>query len=297
MDNNTNANRMQLIREKISSLPSGSKSPSNHYWCVTCKKFFVLDKPECPYMSGMCVNTPVAIENLAPESTESLEKFGLFYPKIPQKLLNELISDKYKESGENLAKIYLSFLEEWKFDNWKEQPLQTIKSFIILLSGCETAQRINENSITFVLMDAGKTWEKSKIRDIIEGGLGYLKEILKIKHELSVEFIDILGERETGKYFCPKCGMFFEFGLKRESVTCPLMSQKCMFDPQHIDRVSYTADKMVKQFKITPDIYKRFLNGVNNNAIAESSLNNILNEWKMTGNQEQIMYELGIDLL
>src|SRR5512133_1591631 len=99
---NPNMNRMQMIREKISSLPNGSKSASNHYWCVTCKKFFVLDKPECPYMTGMCVNTPIAVENLAPESTESLEKFGLFYPKVPQKVLSKIITGNYSETGKKL---------------------------------------------------------------------------------------------------------------------------------------------------------------------------------------------------
>jgi hypothetical protein len=88
-------NRMEVIKNKINSLPEGSISESNHYWCVTCKKFFVLDKPECPYMTGMCVNTPIAVENLAPESTEALEKFGLFYPKIPQRILSEIITDNY----------------------------------------------------------------------------------------------------------------------------------------------------------------------------------------------------------
>jgi hypothetical protein len=41
----------------------------------------------------MCVNTPIAVENLAPKSTEALEKFGLFYPKIPQRILSEVITD------------------------------------------------------------------------------------------------------------------------------------------------------------------------------------------------------------
>jgi len=95
MENNT-MNRMDMIKNKINSLPEGSISDSNHYWCVTCKKFFVLDKPECPYMSGMCINTPIAVENLAPENTEALEKFGLFYPKIPQRILSEIIVDDYK---------------------------------------------------------------------------------------------------------------------------------------------------------------------------------------------------------
>ncbi len=181
---NSKMSRMEMIKNKINSLPGGSFSESNHYWCVTCKKFFVLDKPECPYMTGMCVNTPIAVENLAPESTEALEKFGLFYPKIPQRILSEIITDNFRESGRNLARIFLEFLKEWKFNISKQQPLQTIKSFIIILTGCETAQRINNKSITFVLMDAGKIWEKDKIRDILSGSLEYLKDILNIEHEL-----------------------------------------------------------------------------------------------------------------
>ena len=109
MENNQ-MTRMEMIKNKINSLPAGSKSESNHYWCVTCKKFFVLDKPECPYMTGMCVNTPIAVENLAPESTEALEKFGLFYPKIPQRILSDIITENFHETGKNLAKIYLDFI-------------------------------------------------------------------------------------------------------------------------------------------------------------------------------------------
>ena len=284
--------RMEMIKNKINSLPGGSVSASNHYWCVTCKKFFVLDKPVCPYMTGMCVNTPIAVENLAPESTEALEKFGLFYPKIPQRILSDIIIDNYRETGKNLVNIYLEFLKEWKFDISKQQPLQTVKSFIIILTGCETAQRINEKSITFVLMDAGKIWEKDKIRDLLTGSLEYLKNILNIEHELKIDFIDILGEREVGKYFCAKCGMFFEFGIRRETVTCPLMAQKCMFDPQHIDKVEYTSDKLVKQFGITPDIYKRFINSISNKSDFSEKLNELLKEWKVTDKQDAILKEL-----
>jgi len=284
--------RMEMIKNKINSLPVGSKSESNHYWCVTCKKFFVLDKPECPYMTGMCVNTPIAVENLAPESTEALEKFGLFYPKIPQKILSEIITDNFQEKGKNLAKIYLDFLKEWKFDISNQQPLQTIKSFIIILTGCETAQRINEKSITFVLMDAGKNWEKDKIKELLLGSLEHLKGIFNVEHELNLDFIDILGEREVGKYFCSKCGMFFEFGIKRDVVTCPLMAQKCMFDPQHIDKVNYTSDKLIKQFDITPDIYKRFIQSIENKNAFSHKLDEILFDWKITENQNKIMQRL-----
>ena len=291
MENNQ-MNRMQMIKNKINSLPEGSLSESNHYWCVTCKKFFVLDKPECPYMTGMCINTPIAVENLAPESTEALEKFGLFYPKIPQKILSEIIVDNYQETGENLARIYLDFLKEWKFDISQQQPLQTIKSFIIIFTGCETAQRINETSITFVLMDAGKVWEKDKIKNIILGSLEYLKGILNIEHELMLDFIDILGEREVGKYFCAKCGMFFEFGIRRDTVTCPLMAQKCMFDPQHIEKIDYASARLVKQFELTPDIYKRFIESINHKNDFSDKLNEILKEWKITDNQDKILKRL-----
>jgi DNA-directed RNA polymerase subunit RPC12/RpoP len=291
MENNQ-MTRMEMIKNKINSLPEGSKSESNHYWCVTCKKFFVLDKPVCPYMTGMCVNTPIAVENLAPESTEALEKFGLFYPKIPQRILSDIVTENFQETGKNLARIYLDFLKEWKFDISKQQPLQTIKSFIIILTGCETAQRINDKSITFVLMDAGKIWEKDKIKELLLGSLEYLKGILNVEHELNLDFIDILGEREVGKYFCAKCGMFFEFGIKREVVTCPLMAQKCMFDPQHIDKVDYPSDKLVKQFEITPYIYKRFIESIENKVDFSDRLNEILLDWKVRDNQEKIMKQL-----
>lgn len=284
--------RMEMIKNKINSLPGGSISESNHYWCVTCKKFFVLDKPECPYMTGMCVNTPIAVENLAPESTEALEKFGLFYPKIPQRILSEIITENNAETGKNLAKIYLEFLKEWKFEISKQQPLQTLKSFIIILTGCETAQRINEKSVTFVLMDAGKIWEKDKIRNVLFGSLEYLKSVLNIEHELNIDFIDILGEREVGKYYCAKCGMFFEFGIRRETVTCPLMAQKCMFDPQHIEKVEYTSDKLLKQFRITPDIYKRFIESIKNKKDFSDKLTAILKEWKVSDDQDKIMSKL-----
>jgi hypothetical protein len=243
-------------------------------------------------MTGMCVNTPIAVENLAPESTEALEKFGLFYPKIPQRILSEVITDNYRETGKNLAKVYLDFIKDWKFDISKQQPLQTVKSFIIILTGCETAQRINERSITFVLMDAGKIWEKDKIKEILIGSLEYLKSILNIEHELMLDFIDILGEREVGKYFCAKCGMFFEFGIKRENVTCPLMAQKCMFDPQHIEKVEYTADRLIKQFEITPDIYKRFIKSIKNKNDFSDQLNAILKDWKVTDPEGKIMNKL-----
>ena len=126
---------------------------------------------------------------------------------------------------------------------------------------------------------------KDKIKKILAGSLAYLKNALKIEHELHIDFIDIFGEREVGKYYCAKCGMFFEFGIKRDTVTCPLMSQKCMFDPQHIDKVTYSPDKFVKQFEITPDIYKRFAHSVDTKNISPDVLSAIAKEWKITDRQ------------
>ncbi|KXA89492.1 hypothetical protein AKJ62_03060 [candidate division MSBL1 archaeon SCGC-AAA259D14] len=118
------------IIEKVKSLPEGSKSPSGKYWCVTCKKLFELEQPVCPYMPKVCLNSPIAIENIAPESTLGLENFGLFYPKIPQNLASELIDIQTENFGVKWADAYLDFLEEWNIQ-YKDQPLQTLKSFII----------------------------------------------------------------------------------------------------------------------------------------------------------------------
>lgn len=285
-------NRMQMIKNKIDSLPQGSISESNHYWCVTCKKFFVLDKPECPYMTGMCVNTPIAVENLAPESTEALEKFGLFYPKIPQKILSSLITENFEEKGKKMAEIYLDFLNEWKFKLLKEEPLQTLKSFIIIFSGCETAQRINKSSITFVIMDAEKIWNKDHLKKILTGSFNILKEKLEIKQTLNIDFIDILGEKEIGKYYCAKCGMFFEFGMKRQEVTCPLMAQKCMFNPQNIEKVEYDSHKFIKQLEITPNIYRKFISNSSSVQNFEEKLSNLLAEWKIDNELTKKIYNL-----
>jgi len=131
--------------------------------------------------------------------------------------------------------------------------------------------------------------KKNKIKEKLIGSMEYLKSILNIEHELMLDFIDILGEREVGKYFCAKCGMFFEFGIKRETVTCPLMAQKCMFDPQHIDKVEYISEKLIKQFEITPDIYKRFIESIENRSNFSEKLDGILLDWKITDNQDKLM--------
>ena len=95
--------RRQKIIEKIQILPKGSVSASRRYWCVTCKKLFRLEEPVCPYMTSMCVNSPIAVEKFAPESTEWLEKMGLFYPKIPQMVMAALLKENPAPIGKRLA--------------------------------------------------------------------------------------------------------------------------------------------------------------------------------------------------
>ena len=77
----------EKVMARVAEMPRGEFSPSSHYWCVTCKMLFDIDKPVCPYMPKICINTPIPIETVAPETTSSLERFGLFYPKIPQKVM------------------------------------------------------------------------------------------------------------------------------------------------------------------------------------------------------------------
>lgn len=62
---------------------------------------------------------------------------NIFYSWFEKRI--EFINN-YRETGKNLARVYLDLIKEWKFDISKQQPLQTIKSFIIILTGCETAQ-------------------------------------------------------------------------------------------------------------------------------------------------------------
>ncbi|GAB6189307.1 hypothetical protein JCM30566_10460 [Marinitoga arctica] len=246
MDKNNMDNRMskmRMIQEKLSNLPQGMISNSGRYWCATCKKFFRLDEPKCPYMTNMCINTPIAIENLSAEFPEAIEKFGLYYPKLPQKFMVNVITSS-NDLGEKFAKSFLEFLNDWNI-NYLNQPIQTLKSFILLLSGCETAQRINENDIAFIIMDPEKIWhDKIILKNIANDGINYLKKILKIRKNIIIDFINIFGEMNIGKYYCQKCNMMFEFGKEREKIVCPLMPQKCMFDPINIKNTSFKFEDL-----------------------------------------------------
>jgi len=74
---------------------------------------------------------------------------------------------------------------------------------------------------------------------------------------LGLEFMPMVPG-PLGRYFCPKCRMYFEFGRARERVVCPLMPQKCMFDPTAIEGEYPLAD-LLKFYRITPQLYARML--------------------------------------
>jgi hypothetical protein len=266
--------------EKIQTLPKGGASASGRYWCVTCKKLFRLEEPVCPYMTSMCVNSPIAVEKFAPESTEWLEKMGLFYPKIPQMVMAALLKENPAPIGKRLAETYLKFLDEWKIEHAR-QPLQTLKSFVLVFGGCETAQRIREKENLFIVTDMQKIWGEDTLFVLLKDALDELKGRFGITQEIKFDSMEIIGERNLGKYYCGMCRKFFEFGIEREKVTCPLMAQKCMFDPMNISKIKYQIADYIKVLRITPDLYSRFMALVPERRNGPAILRNILaNDWK-----------------
>ncbi len=270
------------IMERVGKMPAGLYSASNKYWCVTCKLLFDIDKPVCPYMPKMCINTPVPVEVMRPESTVSIEKFGLFYPKVPQKMMNYLSGSESEKIGRKWAESYLSFLNEWQFD-YKREPLQTLKSFIITVSGSETAQRVTKNGIVFVLTDLNKVWEKKKLFPILGSAVEVLRDELGLAHNILFDEVDIIGEKATGKYYCSMCRKFFEFSSQRDSITCPLMPQKCVAIPHSLEKMNYSLKDLIYVYGHTPDIYKRFVSALPLREGWREYLAGLLeDEWKFT---------------
>jgi hypothetical protein len=273
-------NREKLM-QKVMSLPKGTVSPSRRYWCVTCKMMFNMEQPVCPFMPKMCINTPIPIEVMPLESSICLEKLGLFYPKIPQKIMSNLAKGDLNNIGDQLFTAYLGFLNDWGV-KYRNEKLQTIKSFIILLSGCETAQRINGEEITFIITDISKIWEKEKLFALLSAVIPVFKDVLGIKQEIKLDELEITGDAPSGKYYCPMCRKFFEFSTQRETITCPLMAQKCMATPMDIAKAKYTMEDMSKVFQYAPDIYKRMISVFPHDPECEGRLIKFLaDEWHM----------------
>ncbi|MBW6463128.1 MAG: hypothetical protein K0B84_02950 [Firmicutes bacterium] len=276
----------EMIMARVAEMPPGEKSRSNRYWCLTCKMMFSMEDTVCPYMPKVCINSPIPVELVGPESTICLEKIGLFYPKIPQKMLAFIAQGDPEDIAEKWVETYLAFLDDWNFD-YKHEPLQALKSFIISISGSETGQRLHSNEITFILTDLEKVWDGKKFFSILKPALGMLKEKLDFKESISLDSLDILGDMDTGRYYCPMCSKFFEFSTQKDSITCPLMAQKCMAVPTDINKIKYNLDQLIRVYDCTPDLYKRFALALEGQPGAKEELRRILvEEWLFEVNDE-----------
>lgn len=276
----------EMIMARVAEMPPGEKSPSNRYWCLTCKMMFSMEDSVCPYMPKICINSPIPVELVGPESTICLEKIGLFYPKIPQKMLAFLAQGNPEDIAEKWVEIYFNFLDDWNFD-YKHEPLQTLKSFIISISGSETGQRFHSNEITFILTDLEKVWDGKRFFAILKPALKILIEKLNLKESISLDSLDILGDMDTGRYYCPMCSKFFEFSTQKDSITCPLMAQKCMAVPTDINKIKYNLDHLIRVYDCTPDLYKRFALALDIQPGAKEELRRILvDEWHFEVNDQ-----------
>ena len=255
---------MLSMKEKlarIAALPDGIVSPSGHYWCATCKKFFRMAEPTCPYMTGMCINNAIPIEAVAPPHPIAYERFGLFYPRFPQRALSRLSAGvaqgELEALGRAWAETYLEELAEWRVA-YQDNPVETCKSFVIFISGCEVSQRRLDDRLLFIILDVDNVWpNRDALRQALEGGLQVLRQAVGFADPVEVDFIEIVPG-PLGRYFCPKCRMYFEFGKAREKVICPLMPQKCMFEPTAIQG-PYPLRDLLKIYRITPRLYARLI--------------------------------------
>ena len=156
-----------------------------------------------------------------------------------------------------------------------------MKSFVLVFSGCETAQRIRENEILFIVTDMQKIWDKGILFSLLKDSVDELKSRFGIRQEIKFDSLEIIGERPMGKYYCGMCKKFFEFGIERDKVTCPLMAQKCMFDPVNINKIDYQISDLVKVLHITPDLYSKFMSLVPERKNGAAILKEILaHDWK-----------------
>ncbi|MFU8795582.1 MAG: hypothetical protein ACNA7Z_09435, partial [Dethiobacteria bacterium] len=122
---------------------------------------------------------------------------------------------------------------------------------------------------------------------ILKPALGMLKEKLDFKESISLDSLEILGDMDTGRYYCPMCSKFFEFSTQKDSITCPLMAQKCMAVPTDINKIKYNLDQLIRVYDCTPDLYKRFALALEGQPGAKEELRRILvEEWLFEVNDE-----------
>jgi len=101
--------------------------------------------------------------------------------------------------------------------------------------------------------------------------------------------MDLMGERPSGRYFCPMCRKFFEFSTQRETITCPLMSQKCMATPAAIAKSKYTMADMIHVYAVAPDFYRRIIEALPAAPDAREHLAGLLHEeWNLVAQPEEL---------
>ncbi len=263
-----------MMAKMKENMTPGVESPSGKYWCVMCKKFFELEEPVCPYMTDMCINTPLAVESLPPGSTLAYERIGLYYPKIAQKVQAALLTGLGDDNntliqlGHQLPQEYLAELAEWNV-NYSDNPLEAAKSFLIYFSGSDVATRLGEQGITFLLVDASIIWgeempAKKRLKKLLLAAVKALSEKIGLEGPFDLHMMDVMSA-EPGRFYCSKCSMLFEFGQKADTVTCPFMPQKCRFKPHGLREKEVVDFEVIdKILEISPKLYLRNITAVRN---------------------------------
>ena len=99
----------------------------------------------------------------------------------------------------------------------------------------------------------------------------------------------LMGEKPSGRYFCPMCRKFFEFSTQKGSVTCPLMAQKCMATPTAIADVKFALRDLVHVYEVTPDFSARLIRALPQRDDARGYLEAVLrDDWGFEPQPEEV---------
>jgi len=196
-------------------------------------------------------------------------------------MMNSLADEEPETVGKKWAEAYIDFLKEWRLE-YKHETLQTLKSFRITVGGSETTQRITRGGIVFVITDFSKVWKKEPLFPILNSAIAVLRDEIGIDRNIFFDEIDIIGDKETGKYYCSMCRKSFEFSSQRNSITCPLMPQKCIAVLRSLDKVGYSVKDLISDYSYMPDVYKRFISALPLKDGWKEYLASVLkDEWKL----------------
>ena len=65
------------------------------------------------------------------------------------------------------------------------------------------------------------------------------------------------------------------------------MAQKCMATPTDIKKIKYDLDSMVRQYEITPDIYRRFMQTLDTTGGRNLLEKSLADKWGFTIDKEK----------